>query len=55
MLGLLCNLIALILYYNCVKGLRVTKIVNEIKFERVWGSLKQEIVSRDKDLQNTRD
>ena len=30
---------ALILGYNCVKGLRVTKAVKEITFEEVWGKL----------------
>ena len=30
-----CNLIALILGWNCTKGIRVTKIVKEIKFEWV--------------------
>ena len=34
-----CDLIALILGYICVKGLRVTKIVKEIKFEVVSGKL----------------
>ena len=29
------NLVALILDQNCVKGLRVTNIVKEIKFEKV--------------------
>ena len=33
------NLIALILSQNCLKGLRVTKIVQEIKFEEVSGEL----------------
>ena len=37
-LALFCNLIALILGENCVEGLRVTKIVKEIKFQRVWVS-----------------
>ena len=32
-----CKLVTLILAYNCVKGLRVTKIVKQIKFEGVWG------------------
>ena len=36
-LALSCNLIALTLSYNCVKGLRVIKIIKEIKFEGVWG------------------
>ena len=30
---LFCTLVAPILGLNCVKGLKVTKIVNEIKFE----------------------
>ena len=38
-LALFCNLIAPILRYTCVKSLRVTKIVKEIKFEGVWGKL----------------
>ena len=32
-----CNLIALILGQSMVKGLRVTKIVKEVKFDGVWG------------------
>ena len=39
-LALFYNLIALILDENCVEGLRVTKIVKEIKFQSVWGELK---------------
>ena len=38
-LVLLRNLIALILGYNSVKGLRFTKIVEQTKFEGVWGKL----------------
>ena len=38
-LALFCNLVALILGLKWVKGLRVTKIVKEIKFEGVWGEL----------------
>ena len=37
-LGLFCCLIALILGWNSVKGLRVIKNVKGIKFERVWVS-----------------
>ena len=32
-----CNLIALILGQSMAKGLRVTKIVKEVKFEGDWG------------------
>ena len=39
MLALICNLVVLILSSNCAKGLRVTKIVKQIKFEAVWGKL----------------
>ena len=38
-LALFCNLFAVILGKNCVKGLRVKKIVKEIVFEEVWGKL----------------
>ena len=38
-LSLLCKLVTLILDANYVKGLRVTKIVKPIKFERDWGNL----------------
>ena len=38
--SLFCNLVALILRYNCVKSFRVNKIVHEIKFEGVWGWVK---------------
>ena len=38
-LALFCNLVALILGLNCIKGLRVTKIVKQIKFEGVCGEL----------------
>ena len=38
-LGSFCHLIALILGLSRVKGLRVTKNVIEINFERVWGEL----------------
>ena len=37
--ALFCNLIALTLGLKNVKGLRVTTIVKEIKFERVWGTV----------------
>ena len=38
-LALFYNLLALILGSNCVKGLRVSKIVKQIKFQGVWGKL----------------
>ena len=38
-LALFCNLIALTLGWNCVKGLGVIKIVMEIGFNGVWGEL----------------
>ena len=38
-LALFCNLIALILSWNSVKTLRNTKILEEIKFEGLWGEL----------------
>ena len=38
-----CNLIALIIDWNCVKGLRVTKIVKQIKFKAVWGKLGRKV------------
>ena len=38
-LALFFILVALILVWNCVKGLKVTKIVKQIKFEGVWGKL----------------
>ena len=39
MLALSCNFIALSLGLNCVKDLKVTKIVKNFKFENVWGQL----------------
>ena len=36
MLALFCNLIALILGYNCEK---VTRIVTKVKYGEVWGKL----------------
>ena len=33
------NFIVLILGENCVKGLRVIKVVKEMKFEGFWGKL----------------
>ena len=38
-LELFCILVALILGWNCVKGLRVTNIVKKINWEEVWGEL----------------
>ena len=35
-----------------LKGLRVTKIVKEIKFEGVWDELESKIISRDNQSQN---
>ena len=34
-----CKLVSLILSYNCFKGLRVTKIVKQIRFEGFMGNL----------------
>ena len=51
-LALFCNLTALILGYNYVKELKVTKIVKEVKFEGVWGKLEAKNVSRDNHSQN---
>ena len=39
MLAFFCNLIALILGSNSVKGLRIAKIVKEIKFVGIWSEL----------------
>ena len=36
---LFCKSNAVIVGENCVKGLCVTKIFKQIKFERVWGEL----------------
>ena len=36
---LFCKLVSLILGLNCVKELRVTKVVKQIKFKRTWGEL----------------
>ena len=33
--------------YNCVKGLRVIKIVNKIKFKGIWSKLEAKFVFRD--------
>ena len=38
-LALLCKLVALILDLNCIEGLQFTKIVKQMKHERVWGEL----------------
>ena len=35
-----------------MKGLRVTKIAKEIKFEGVWGELEAKNISRDNHSQN---
>ena len=44
-LALFYTLVKLILNCNCVKGARVTKILKQIKFERVWGELAAKICS----------
>ena len=38
-LALFWNLIDLLFVYNSVKGVRVTKILKEILFERTWGNV----------------
>ena len=38
-LTLFCILVALILGWNCVKDIRVTRVVKQTKFEEVWGRL----------------
>ena len=38
-LALFCNLVALILSWNCVKSFTVTKIVPKINFEGAWRRL----------------
>ena len=38
-LALFCNFVAFILDYNCMKDLRVAKIVETFKFEGAWGEL----------------
>ena len=43
-LALSCQLVALILGWNCIKGLRVTKIVKQIKFEGAWWWVKSKIL-----------
>ena len=54
-LGHFCHSIALILGWNSVKELRVTKNVKEIKFEGVWGDLESKKVSREYNSQNISD
>ena len=44
--------IFLFLHRNCVKGLRVTKIFKEIKFEGVWNELESKKILRDNNSQN---
>ena len=51
-LGLFSHLIVLFLHQNCVKGLRVTKIFKEIKFEGVWNELESKKFFRDNNSQN---
>ena len=38
-----------------MKGLRVTKVVKDIKFEGVWGELESKNICRDSYLQNIYD
>ena len=45
-LALFFNLIILLLHPNCVKCLRVTKIVKEIKSGRVWGELQKKKIPK---------
>ena len=52
-LGLFSHLIVLFLHQVCVKGLRVTKIFKEIKFEGVWNELESKKFFRDNNSQNT--
>ena len=47
MLALFCKLVNLFLGEKCVKGLRVTKIVKQIKSEGVLGELQATNCSRD--------
>ena len=54
-LGLFCISLALILGWNCVKGLRLTKNVKQIKFEGVWGRLESKNCCRQNHSQNTWD
>ena len=49
-----CNLVARILSENCLRGLRVTKIMNETKLKRVWIVLAANNYSRDNHSQNIR-
>ena len=42
--ALFCQLVALISGQNCIKVLRVTKSVKQIKFEGAWWSLKSKIL-----------
>ena len=41
------NSFALIEGWNCVKSLRITKIIKQIKFKKTWGELAANRVSRD--------
>ena len=38
-LGYFCHLIAVVVGLNCVKGLKVTKNVKEVKIKYGWGKL----------------
>ena len=51
-LTLFWYLIALILGQTSVKDLRVTKILQEMKFEGIWGKTESKKVSRQKNSQN---
>ena len=53
LLGFFGHLIALSLSSNSAKGLRVTKNVQKIKLEKIWGDLQSKnIVSADNNSQN---
>ena len=46
-LAIFFKVVALILSLNCLKGLRVTKIIKQSKFEGAWNKLEARTVSRD--------
>ena len=48
MFALSCKLVALILGQNCIKVLRVTKIVKQAKFQRAWWRVKAKYCLRRK-------
>ena len=54
-LAIFRNLVALVLGQNCIENLRITKYIEKINFEEVWGQVRSKSLFPETILENIKD